>query len=150
MHCTGSSLGTMVHSLVAMWQLVFIVFCFHMLLMFVYSWEALFGEWAWSWRCPLGVWFSPFHMLYVLGETMGTPWFPHHSFSLHVGEVIGRRCIVGRGTTCLIQFVGRLGPILEAMTFQPNISNPLTLIINGVRNHLDGKIWTLHSTPNIV
>ena len=40
----------------------------------------------------------------------------------------------------MIHFGGRLGPIVEAMKFQPNISNPLTLIINGGRNHLYGKI----------
>ena len=84
MHYAGSMCGTMIHFSVVMWQLVFIGFFFHVLLIFICSWEAFFGEWDMRWRCPLGVWFSLLFMFYVSGGAMGKPWLPHHiSFLSH-------------------------------------------------------------------
>ena len=134
MPCTGSLCGTMIHAPVVIWQLVFIVFCFHILLICLYSWEALFREWNFRWRCPLGVWFSLPFMLYVSGEAMAKAWLPNLNSFLHMEWAIWRTWVLGGGISWLNYVMGKLGPYLEAILFQPKDINSPTIIINGERN----------------
>ena len=106
MHCVGSMSGTMIHSLVVIWKHSFIVFCFHVLLIFLCSWGDLFGECDMSWRCPLGVWFSLLCMMHVPGGAMGSPWLPNYIFLLDVGGALWRTWVFGGGTSWFICLMG--------------------------------------------